>query len=157
MRDDLNFTPLLFHAQTNPIITRIIINLIKDNNLIHLFKENTNTKDNILHILAKNNNNLHLIKLIVHDVIDILNDINDMHQTPVLIATINAAEDVFYLFNSLNANLNILDYYGNTVEHYICLNEICVGMEIKNKENIFGYTPQDYCKISDKYYMFIID
>ena len=66
----------------------------------------------------------------------------------------NKCEDIYYLLKGVNADLNIVDRFGNTLEHYICLNEMCIGMGIKNKENIFGYTPKDYCKISPDYYMF---
>ena len=55
----------------------------------------------------------------------------------------------------MNCDMNLNDIYGNTVYHYVCLNELCIGMAIDNKENIFGYKPSDYCKISQNYYYFI--
>jgi len=51
--------------------------------------------------------------------------------------------------------MNICDIYGNTVYHYICQNELCIGLDIINKENIFGYKPSDYSKISNNYYYFM--
>ena len=32
--------------------------------------------------------------------------------------------------------MSLVDIYGNSVYHYICLNELCLGMDIENKENI---------------------
>ncbi len=148
-------TPLLYHAiNKNYKIVEILIKVIKEKNLIKIFEEKNNNNDTILHILTKSNENIKLIKEIIYDNMELLNLQNKDGETPIIISCKNSAEDVYYLLKGLDANMDICDMYGNTPEHYICLNEICLGMAIRNKENIFGYTPLDYCKISDKYYYF---
>jgi hypothetical protein len=51
--------------------------------------------------------------------------------------------------------MTIIDDYGNSIYHYICMNSMVLGSVIENKPNIFGYTPEDYCDISLRYYAFI--
>ena len=120
-----------------------------------LFYDKTNNNDTILHILSSSNLNLKLIKEIVYDNMDLLNEINKNNETAILLSCINSAEDIYYLLNGIGADITLCDKYENSIEHYICLNEMCIGMAIQNKENIFGYTPLDYCKISPSYYYFI--
>jgi hypothetical protein len=148
------YTPLLYHAQNNIDICVLMIKVIEEKNLEKLFNDKTNDNNNILHILCKKNSNLRIIKKILYDNMQLINDINDNKETPIMAACKNKCEDIYYLLKGVNADLNIVDKFGNTLEHYICLNEMCIGMAIKNTENIFGYTPKDYCKISPDYYMF---
>ncbi len=131
-----------------------MIKVIQEKNLEKLFNDKTNDNNNILHILCKKNTNLRIIKKILYDNIHLLNDVNDNKETPIMVTCKNKCEDIYYLLKGVNADLNIVDMFGNSLEHYICLNEMCIGMGIKNTENIFGYTPKDYCKISLDYYMF---
>ena len=155
-RDIDNNTPLLYHALNNNYkICEILIKIIKEKNLNKVFMDENNNKDTIIHILTKNNLNLKLIKLIIYDNIELLNKKNINNETPILISCKNSAEDIYYLLKGIVADLEITDIYGNLPDHYICLNEICIGMAIHNKSNIFGFTPSDYCKISQKYYYFI--
>jgi hypothetical protein len=155
-RDMDNNTPLLYHALNNNYkITEILIKIIKEKNLSNIFSDENNNKDNILHILTKNNSNLKIIKLIVYDFLELINKKNINDETPILISCKNSAEDLYYLLKGVGADVDIPDIYGNLPEHYICLNEICIGMAIRNKPNIFGFLPSDYCKISHKYYYFI--
>jgi hypothetical protein len=155
-KDIDNNTPLLYHSINNNYkICEILIKIIKEKNLNNLFLDENNNKDTVLHILTKNNSNLKLIKLIVYDFIELLNKKNINNETPILISCKNSAEDIYYLLKGIGADLEITDIYGNLPEHYICLNEICIGMAIQNKPNIFGFLPSDYCKISQKYYYFI--
>lgn len=155
-RDINNNTPLLYHALNNNYkICEILIKIIKEKNLNKLFIDENNNKDTVLHILTKNNLNLKLIKLIIYDNIELLNKININSETPILISCKNSAEDIYYLLKGIGADLEIVDIYGNLPDHYICLNEICIGTAIQNKPNIFGFLPSDYCKISQKYYYFI--
>jgi hypothetical protein len=154
--DISNNTPLLYHAiNKNYKIVEILVKIIKEKNLTELFKYKNNNGDTILHILTKSNENLKLIKKIIYDNIYLLNQTNNNNETPILLSCKNCAEDIYYLLKGLGADLNIIDIYGNLPDHYICLNEICIGMAIHNKENYFGFTPSDYCKISKKYYYFI--
>ena len=86
---------------------------------------------------------------------ELINLQNKSYETPLIISAKNKQEDYIYFLKGIKADMNISDLYGNTVYHYICLNELCIGMAIDNKENIFGYKPSDYCKISQNYYYFI--
>jgi ankyrin repeat protein len=148
-------TPLLYHAKNNVDICSILIKIIKEKNMTKLFYDKTNNNDTILHILSSSNLNLKLIKEIIYDNMDLLNEINKHNETAILISCINSAEDIYYLLNGIGADITLCDKYENSIEHYICLNEMCIGMAMQNKENIFGYTPLDYCKISPSYYYFI--
>ena len=155
-KDISNNTPLLHHAINNNYkITEILIKIIKQKNLKSLFEEKNDDNNNILHVLTKSNSNIRLIKEIIYDNLQLLNLQNINGETALIISCKNSAEDIYYLLNGLNADTDITDKYGNIVDHYICQNEICIGMAIRNKENIFGFTPSDYCKISNKYYYFI--
>ena len=148
-------TPLLYHAQNkNYKITEILIKIIKEKNLFKLFEDKTNDLNNILHILSVSNDNIRLVKEIIYDNLYLLNETNNDSCTPIVISCKSSAEDIYYLLKGNGADLTKVDKFGNSTEHYICLNEMCIGMAIQNKENIFGYSPQDYCKISSHYYYF---
>ena len=58
------------------------------------------------------------------------------------------------VLKGLNANLDEVDMYGNTVYHYICKSKLCPGILVVNKKNKFGFTPYDYCTIDHKFYYF---
>ncbi len=79
---------------------------------------------------------------------------NKTNETPIIISAKNLQENNIYYLKSINARCDLVDNYGNTVYHYICLNELCIGIEIINNKNYFNYTPSDYCKISLDYYYF---
>jgi ankyrin repeat protein len=110
--------------------------------------------DNILHYLCRTSH-IDIIKKILPYIDSILNIKNGNGNTPIIEGAINSQEDIVYLLKSINADLNITDKYGNTVYHYICLNELCVVLAIENKQNIFGFKPSDYCKLALNYYYFI--
>ncbi len=69
-------------------------------------------------------------------------------------------EEMFYYFINLfdrkeqeKIFLETKDNEGNTIYHYICKNNICLGMNINNKiRNNKGYKPLDLCQIIHKYY-----
>jgi hypothetical protein len=148
-------TPLLYLAEKDTDILEILIKIIKEKNLHKLFDDKDNDGNNIIHILSKSNINNKLIKMIIYDSMHLLNEKNNNEETPLIVSCINVAEDVFYLLKSIGAELLLVDKFGNSCEHYICLNEMCIGMAIHNKQNIFGYEPKDYCKVSHDYYYFI--
>ena len=87
---------------------------------------------------------------------DIINYQNKQYETPLIICAKASQENNLYFLRSINADMNLVDINGNSIYHYICLNELCIGMDIENKENIFGYKPSDYCKISTNYYYFTL-
>jgi len=154
--------PIVKHIkQRNYNIVKILLQYIIDTNNETIFEIIDNDKNCILHHLCRTNkednsdNNLEFIKKIVLIKKDIINYQNKNYETPIILATKNNQEDIIYFLKSMNCDMNLNDIYGNTVYHYVCLNELCIGMAIDNKENIFGYKPSDYCKISQNYYYFI--
>jgi len=147
---------LLYHIKNkNFNIVNIILDLIKNKKISDILQETDKDGNNILHLLCISDKNITIIRNIIFDNLYLLETQNKLLQTPIIIATMYSCEDIFFLLKSINAELDTTDIYGNTVYHYICLNGICVGMGVYNKHNIFGYRPEDYCRISKKYYCFI--
>lgn len=155
-KNNNNEIPLLKHCKNNnlKIVTYLIDSIIKNDNE-SLFELFDNDKNTILHHLCKNDDTLQLIKKIVLIKQEIINYQNINFETPLIIAAKHSQEDVIYFLKGVNSQMDICDVYGNTVYHYICENELCIGLDIVNKENIFGYKPSDYSKISNNYYYFI--
>jgi hypothetical protein len=155
-KNKLNQNPLLKHAKDNNLkIVNILIKLIIENNNDTIFEATDNQKNNILHYLATNEESLHLIKKIIFEKPEIINYQNKLSETPILISAKSSQENILYFLKSMKADMSIVDNYGNSIYHYICQNELCLGTDIDNKENIFGYKPSDYCKISKNYYYFV--
>ena len=149
-------TPLITHAkQKNINILTHLINYVIESNNDSLFEVNDLNKNNVLHYICQYEECYNLVKKIVVIKPDLIDIQNKQFETPIIISAKHNQENTIYFLKSNKANLNVLDIYGNTVYHYICLNELCIGMAIENKENMFGYKPSDYCKISNYYYYFI--
>ena len=87
-------------------------------------------------------------------VLDIINMQNNNKETPIIIACKNKFEEIFNILYNYS-NLDLQDIHGNTVYHYICLNQLCCHSTIPLIKNNFGYTPRDYCTIIDSYYTFV--
>jgi len=157
-KNSLGETPLLSHAKKqNMNITSLLLQYIMHNNLDSMLSDKDDNGDTIFHLLAKSDTNVHLFKLFINSPSTklIINKQNSSKQTPIMLSTINFAENIFYLLQTANADTSVRDAYSNSIYHYICLNEMCIGMAIEDKPNIFGYKPSDYCKISKTYYYFI--
>ena len=147
-KDDLGRTPLILFAELG--LGKCIQKLIEYGADYDIVDDNSNT---FIHKLCINGK-LDIIQNVIRHVINIIDVKNDKMMTPALLATANKHEEIFYLLKGLNANLDEVDIYGNTVYHYICKSRICPGMIIINKQNKFGFTPNDYCKIDHKFYYF---
>ena len=150
--------PIMTHIKSkNMDIINILIEYIIESNNETLFEIIDNNKDNILHYLCKHydDNNINIIRKIWVLKPEIINNQNKNFETPIILAAKNKCEDIIYFLKGINCDMNLVDIYGNSVYHYICLNELCIGMAIENKENMFGYKPSAYCKISLNYYYFI--
>ena len=150
--------PIMTHIKSkNMDIVHILIEYIIESNNETLFEIIDNNKDNILHYLCKNydDNNMNIIRKICVLKPEIINNQNKNFETPIILAAKNKCEDIIYFLKGINCDMNLIDIYGNSVYHYICLNELCIGMAIENKENMFGYKPSAYCKISLNYYYFV--
>jgi ankyrin repeat protein len=151
-----NQNPLLKHAKDNNLqIVKVLIKLIIENNNETIFESTDNLKNNVLHYLCMKDDVINLIKQVIIIKPDILNYQNKSYETPLIICAKFLQENNLYFLRSIKADMDLADINGNSVYHYICLNELCIGMDIENKENIFGYKPSDYCKISTNYYYFI--
>jgi hypothetical protein len=151
-----NQNPLLKHAKDNNFkIVNTLIRLIIENNNETIFESTDNFKNNILHYLCMKDDVINMIKQVIIIKPDILNYQNKSYETPLIVCAKFLQENNLYFLRSMKADMDLVDINGNSVYHYICLNELCIGMDIENKENIFGYKPSDYCKISTNYYYFI--
>ena len=150
--------PIMTHIKNkNMEIVNILLNYILESNNDTIFEIIDNNKNNILHYLSQyyNDNNIDIIRKICILNKEIINQQNSTFETPIICAAKNKFEDIVYFFKGINCNMELTDIYGNSVYHYICLNELCIGMAIENKENLFGYKPSAYCKISVNYYYMI--
>ena len=70
-------TPLIYHAKNNRNICSILIEVIKNNKFKNNFMVQNNNGDNIIHVLSNNNSNLKLIKDIIFDNSELLNETNN--------------------------------------------------------------------------------
>jgi hypothetical protein len=155
-KNKLGETPLIKHAkQKNYNILSQLIEFIIESNNDSIFEVCDLNKNNILHIISQCEDQMIMLKQIALLKPELINMQNKSYETPLIISAKTKQEDYIYFLKGIKADMNICDLYGNTVYHYICLNELCIGMAIENKENIFGYKPSDYCKISQNYYYFI--
>jgi len=160
IKNNDGLTPILYHCQQeNYLIVQNIIDFINEKNKSldknkSLFDVDSNG-NTILHLLSRSDKNLKLIKTFIYEHLELLDQVNNLNETAILVAAKNSAENILFFLKSLDANLSICDQYGNSIYHYICLNAIVLGSVIENKPNIFGYTPADYCEISAKYYYFL--
>ena len=96
-----------------------------------------------------------LLKYVLKKYPELINMPNNKAETSAIICAKSGNENMFYIIKGMGADLGVKDYYGNTVYHYICATSICIGMMIHNEPNYFNIVPQDYCKISAKYYNFV--
>tara|TARA_Y100000780_G_scaffold213130_1_gene213857 strand:+ start:75 stop:1475 length:1401 start_codon:yes stop_codon:yes gene_type:complete len=110
--------------------------------------------NNFLHYLVRNNHS-HILSKVCKYVIEIIDHQNDKLESPILLSTKLGFENIFFILKGNKANLELTDYFGNTIYHYICSNKICLNMIIPNIENKFNYTPKDYCNISHEFYYFM--
>lgn len=134
----------------------IIMILMQYVNLLH----KDNNDNNILHYIVKNNR-IDVMKYMLNNklykdlVINCLDQQNKNGETPILISTTNANESLFYILYNIGSNTDLKDIYDNSIYHYICKNKMCIGMEIKNQHNIFGFGAKDYATISTDYWKWI--
>jgi ankyrin repeat protein len=150
--------PIMKHIKNKNInIVQILLDYIIQSNNETIFEIIDNNKNNILHYLCKyyDDNNIDFIRKICILKPEIINNQNKNFETPIILAAKNSCEDIIYFLKGINCDMYLVDIFGNSVYHYICLNELCIGMAIENKENLFGYKPSAYCKISLNYYYFI--
>lgn len=150
--------PIMTHIKyKNMDIVNILIEYIIESNNETLFEIIDNNKNNILHYLCKHydDNNINIVRKICVLKPEIINNQNKNFESPIILAAQNKYEDIIYFLKGINCDMNLVDIYGNSVYHYICLNELCIGMAIENKENMFGYKPSAYCKISLNYYYYL--
>jgi hypothetical protein len=112
-----------------------------------------NDSDTYLHKLCRNGY-LDIVKNNIRNTLSVINYKNDKLMTPAMIAAKHGHEEIFYVIRGLNADLDIIDIYGNTVYHYICESHICPSIMIINKKNKYGFTPYDYSKLNKSFYYY---
>ena len=104
--------------------------------------------DTFIHILTKKKN-IEIIRSLIDFVKPILNVQNNNGETPLIIAARMKDEVLFSLFNTYGANKLCRDKYGNTVYHYICMNEMFIGSVIIETENEYGLKPSNYTVLNN--------
>lgn len=110
--------------------------------------------DTFLHILCRNK----MIKIIEHTLqnFDVaknnINITNKKGETMLLIAAITKQEELYNILKKYKADDSITDIIGNSVYHYICMNNMFVDSKIKLVKNKYGYTPFDYTHLKSYYY-----
>jgi DNA-binding ferritin-like protein len=147
-QNSTGFTPINMYAKYG--LTKSITLLLKYNTDYAITDNNNNT---FIHTLCLNGYTT-TIQAIIRNVVDIINIKNDKHMTPLIIAAMNGHEEIVYILKGLDADMNSVDIYDNTVYHYICNSGICLGLLVPNNTNKFGFTPKDYCKIDNSFYHF---
>ena len=146
-------TPLLTFSELG--LTKCINELLSHSVLNIDIQSKTDMKgNNFVHILCQNGHYDILKQHIKNINSNLKNMQNNAMETPVILACKNKHELIFYLLKSCNVDFDIVDQFGNSAYHYICLNGICPGITINNKKNNFGFTPMDYCTISHDFYYF---
>jgi len=90
---------------------------------------------------------------IVRQIIDIIKPIIDLQnnngETALIISARNNDETFYSLLKKIGANDSIKDKYGNTVYHYICMNEMFIGSVIIETCNEYGYKPSYYTVLNN--------
>lgn len=147
-RDDDEKTPLILYSELG--LHRCVVKILS---MGCDYELTDNLSDTFLHKLCQNGR-LDILQSVVRNVIDIIDVKNDKMMTPALVATYYQHEEIFYVLKGLCADLDAVDFYGNTVYHYICKSKLCPGILVANKKNKFGFTPYDYCTIDHKFYYF---
>jgi ankyrin repeat protein len=143
-------TPLLYHTKHNPTLLECFIDYEFDGTI-------TDLDGNVfLHHLCKHDQ-VDILRIYLKQYQELIDMPNKKSETPIILACIANKENMFYALKAFGADVKAKDYYGNTVYHYICANAMCLGMIIENTQNYFGLTPVDYCKISTKYWNFVMD
>jgi hypothetical protein len=162
-----NKTPLMKHSENgNNNIVKILFEMNNNYYFDDLYMEfRDDLFENFIHkaclnghtsILAEFFNMMQKNLLILY-----FNQTNYEGRSPIMLAAINKHEStVNFLMSNYSPvseiiDLNIKDIYGNTVYHYICNSEICLGIEIPNIKNKFGFFPENYLNISKSFYLFV--
>lgn len=146
--NDDNEIPLMYHARRNSQITKLLLEYGSDANILD------NEGNTILHHLVKLTD-LDVVRYVCKKYPELINIQNRALETPIILACKAENEDAVYMLKGMEANFNLRDEFGNTAYHYICLNSLCLGLIIDDKQNNFGFYARDYCKLAPSFYHFI--
>jgi hypothetical protein len=146
----INDITLLMHYSNIGLEKHILTLLNKKAKYIDI----DNKGNNFLHYLVRNNHS-HILSKVCKYVLDIIDHQNDNLESPILLSAKLGFENIFFILKGNKVNLDLIDKYGNSVYHYICLNKICLNMIVPYCTNKFNYTPKDYCNISHEFYYFL--
>jgi hypothetical protein len=162
--NDNNNNLLHYISTTKPKLLYDILDILLKNKInIDLQKQNI-YGDTFLHILFKNkitkSKPVLITVTMIENILDICQDIINIQnlrgESILMISAINHYEEIMLiLLEKYVANDLLQDIHGNTVYHYICINKLMIGYNIKNDTiNKYGYKPQDYTLLK-KYWNFI--
>ena len=107
------------------------------------FTNQDSNGNTIFHILAKNNN-IHEIREHIGILKQLINIKNNTGDTVPIVAAKYGHELLLRYLLKIGCDTNICDNNGNTIFHYICMNNMCFGFTVVNKENNYGFRPSDY-------------
>jgi ankyrin repeat protein len=148
VKDDDEKTPLILYSELG--LHQCVVKILS---MGCDYELTDNLSDTFLHKICQNGR-LDILQSVIRNVIDIIDVKNDKMMTPALVATYYQHEEIFYVLKGLCADLDAVDFFGNSVYHYICKSKLCPGILVTNKKNKFGFTPYDYCTIDHKFYYF---
>lgn len=162
----LNLNPEMANIANKKKQNILMTNIDKNIDIIIILLQYVNLTEcdfegnSILHYIV-NNNRIDIIKYMLNNknlkdcIILNLNKQNKDEETPIIKSTINNNEAIFYILYNLGSNIELKDIHGNSIYHYICKNKMCIGMELKNDLNKYGFYSQDYANISKDYWKWI--
>lgn len=109
--------------------------------------------DTFLHILVKNKQ-IDIIRSILNVIKPIINIQNNNNETPLIISARNNDEVLYSLLKKNGADESYRDINGNTVYHYICINEMLIDSTIIETRNKYGFKPSNYTVLHN-YWKFV--
>ena len=157
---DFNGNTILHYiAQIKPLLLYDTMDYFLSLN-INILQKN-NDKETFFHILCSNKNkkisnsqkatNIKNIleKLKNKNINNGINEQNIRGETILILSIITRQEELYKILLGYGSNDMIEDIYGNTVYHYICLNDMLIGSIIKTSTNKYGYKPSDFTKLKN--------
>jgi ankyrin repeat protein len=135
-----NGDTLIFCACSNSYVCEYLLSIQHDNININYIG------DTYIHNIVRYGTYDVLSRIFMYEKINIINYVNNEHETPILLACKLKKTDMINLLLKNGSDNTITDNDGNSIYHYISLYslhdvEIVEFPEIKNKYN---FTPSDY-------------
>lgn len=119
--------------------------LIKDNRGFNQFHN----------LIMNNTTDIDMVNICIRYIPDIFNICTKYENYTPLMLAIYSNNDIIakYLIDQ-GANIDVNDIFGNTIYHYIVINNSSINIDMKNIQNIFRMTPYDYaCRLGYEKYI----